>query len=219
MAHAPGTLLFDLDDTLLLNPVDQFLSAYTKSIGKHLAAYAAPERVIQSLLAGTQQMMENLDPTRPLRRCFDDHFFPALGADRETMQADIDRFYVEVFPRLKSLTQPHPQGRRIIDQALKAGWRLVIATNPLFPQTAVYQRLSWAGLPVTEVPFDLVTSYEGFHFSKPHPEYFAEILARLGWPEGPVVVFGDDLDQEIAPSAQVGLARCLDPHKRAGCPA
>jgi FMN phosphatase YigB (HAD superfamily) len=212
-AFIPGTLLFDLDDTLLINSADQFLPAYIKTIGKHLGNYAAPEKVIQSLLGGTQKMMENLDPTRPLRRCFDDHFFPTLRADREAMQADIDRFYQESFRRLQYLTQPNPQGRSIIEQAMAAGYRTVVATTPLFPQTATYQRLDWAGLPVTEVPFKLVTTYEDFHFSKPHPEYFAEILAQLGWPEGPVVVFGDDLEQDIAPSSQLGLPTVWIPGK------
>ncbi len=213
MAHTTGTLLFDLDDTLLVNSVDQFLPSYIKAIGKHLAAYAPPEKVIQSLLEGTRQMTENLDPTRPLRRCFNDHFFPALGANQELMQADIDRFYQEVFPRLQPLTQPNPQGRPVIEQALQAGWRVVIATNPLFPQTAVYQRLSWAGLPVDEIPFALVSTYEHFHFTKPHPEYFAEILAQLGWPEGPVVLLVDDNVMDIAPCGKFGLPAVWIPTK------
>jgi HAD superfamily hydrolase (TIGR01549 family) len=213
MAHTPGTLLFDLDDTLLVNSVDRFLPSYIKAIGKHLAAYASPEKVIQSLLEGTRQMTENFDPTRPLRRCFDDHFFPALRADREAMQTDIDRFYRDVFPSLQSLTQPNPQGRPVIERALQAGWRVVIATNPLFPETAVFQRLGWAGLPVNEIPFTLVSTYEHFHFTKPHPEYFAEVLAQLGWPEGPVVVIGDDTVMDIAPCAQLGLPAVWIPTK------
>jgi hypothetical protein len=52
----------------------------------------------------------------------------------------------------------------------------------------------------------LITSYETFHFAKPNPAYYTEILARLGWPEGPVVMVGDDLQNDMEPARRVGLA-------------
>ena len=56
----------------------------------------------------------------------------------------------------------------------------MVATNPIFPRKAILHRLSWAGLAPEQVPFALITDYERFHFAKPNPAFFAEILAQLG---------------------------------------
>jgi hypothetical protein len=83
--------------------------------------------------------------------------------------------------------------------------RLAIATNPLFPMAAIHHRMRWAGLAPEDVPFMIVSSYEQFHFSKPYPAYFAEVLGRMGWPEGPVVMIGDDPERDLVGSHILGL--------------
>jgi hypothetical protein len=103
-----------------------------------------------------------------------------------------------------------------VNEAVGRGSRIVVATNPLFPRTAILQRLSWAGLPADQTPFELITSYESFHYAKPDPAYFAEALARVGWPEGPVLVVGDDLKQEIQPGRSLGLPAFWVNHAQAG---
>jgi FMN phosphatase YigB (HAD superfamily) len=81
----------------------------------------------------------------------------------------------------------------------------VIATNPLFPRAAINHRLAWAGLSPENYPFDLVAEVESFHFAKPHSAFQAECLGRLGWPDGPVVMVGDDLTNDIRPARRLGL--------------
>lgn len=201
-----GTLLVDLDGTLLFNPKESFLPAYLRKVGEALSIFSPQEKVIDYLMASTQKMVDNLRPDRTLRQVFDECFFSDLGAEQKNVQPQIEFFYKDVFPTLRSLTHPIPGGSEFIDQAFKTGYRVVIATNSLFPSTAVQQRLSWADIPLNQYPYILLTSYESFHFSKPHPEFYAEILARLGWPEGPVAVIGDDLNHDIIPSQQLGLA-------------
>jgi hypothetical protein len=71
---------------------------------------------------------------------------------------------------------------------------------------AQHNRLLFAGLPVEEYPFALISSYETFHFSKSHAAYFAEFLGRLGWPEGPVLMVGNDAARDLAPARLLGLA-------------
>ena len=74
-----------------------------------------------------------------------------------------------------------------------------------FPRTAILQRLSWAGADRRRTPFALIPDYETFHFAKPNPAFYAELLARLDWPEGPVVMVGDTLDNDIARRSVHGL--------------
>ena len=202
----PKTLLFDLDETLLGNKMDSFLPAYLQALAEYLAPYIAPDKMIAALTAGTRQMIANLQPDCMLREAFDATFFPAIGLDRSQIQPVLDRFYVEEFPSLQRHTHTIPLAQETVSTSLQKGYQVVIATSPLFPRSAIEQRLSWAGMPLSQYPFSLVSSYEDFHFAKPNPAYFAEVLARLGWPEGDVLMVGDDLEQDIIPASRLGIA-------------
>ena len=199
------TLLLDLDDTLLVNPLDQFLPTYLQKLSTHLAPYADPSLIIQALMAGTRQMVQNQQPDCHLKDVFDSVFFPLIGVSQEDINPAIEQFYAEVFPSLKVLTRSIPEATDLVEKAFERGYNIAIATSPLFPLTAITQRLEWAELSPEKYPFSLITSYETFHFSKPHPSYFAETLAQLGWPEGPVLLVGNDFENEIKPAQLLGL--------------
>jgi FMN phosphatase YigB (HAD superfamily) len=199
------TILLDLDDTLLVNKMDQFLPAYFKLLGGYLEQVAPPERMLAELIAGTQAMLANLDPRLTLEQVFASHFYPALGLDQSELADSIETFYKQQFPRLQDQTQPVAGVPGFIRSLLSGGFELVVATNPLFPRLAVEERLRWAGIPPEEMHFTLITSYENSHFAKPNPEYFAEILAKLGRNPGQAIMVGDDLERDILPAAALGM--------------
>lgn len=212
------TLLFDLDGTLLDTNLDAFIPAYFQKLAARLSARVPPDTLIKYLMSGTRAMMSNEDPRLTLNQVFDKNFYPFLGVTREDMRDEIDSFYDNVFPSLSGITRPIRGVVETIEWAFTAGHRVVIATNPLFPRKAIEHRLRWAGLPPEKYPFRLISSYEQFHFLKPHPAYFAETLGRLGWPDGPVVMIGNDVEQDLVPAAALGLAtyHALDTSSRNG---
>jgi FMN phosphatase YigB (HAD superfamily) len=199
------TLLFDLDDTLLNSNIAAFIPAYFQSLSKWLADYVAPEKMLAALMQGTRAMMANEDPALTLRQVFDAEFFPKIGIERSVVQPAIDRFYEEAFTALGSLTKQVPEAIRLVKWAFAQGHRVAIATDPMFPLSAIQHRLRWAGLPPEEYPFAIVTSYESFHFTKGKVAYYPELLAQLGWPADPVVMIGDDLEREVKPTQAAGL--------------
>jgi len=199
------TLLFDLDDTLLDTNMDTFIPAYFKALSATLADKVTPDLMLSALLGGSEAMMSNLDPALSLQEVFDAFFFPKLGLDRSSLEAEMGRFYDDVFPGLGKLTRPIPAAVPLLDWAFSQGYRVVIATNPLFPLKAIQHRLRWAGLPPEKYPFALVTSYETFHFMKQSVAYYPEVLAQLGWPEDPVVMVGDDIEREVKPTQAAGF--------------
>jgi FMN phosphatase YigB (HAD superfamily) len=201
----PITLLLDLDDTLLDTNMDAFIPAYFKALSGALADRVSPEIMLPALMGGTKAMMLNTDPSLTLREVFDAFFFPNLGLDRTVLQAAIDEFYDTTFPSLGSLTHQVPEAIRLVDWAFEKGYRVAIATNPLFPLRAIQHRLRWAGLPPEKYPFALVTSYETLHFTKETVAYYPEVLAQLGWPEDPVVMVGDDIEREVKPTQAAGV--------------
>jgi FMN phosphatase YigB (HAD superfamily) len=199
------TLLLDLDDTLLDTNMDAFAPAYFKALASALGGAVAPEVMLPALMGGTQAMMANTDPGQTLRQVFDAFFYPKLGLDRDSLQERIDRFYDEDFASLQQVTRPRPRAVEFVEWAFSAGHQLVIATNPFFPLKAVHHRMRWAGLPPEEYPFALISSYESFHFTKETIAYFPEILGQLGWPEGPVVMVGNDPEMDLLPARKAGL--------------
>ncbi|NMB87673.1 MAG: HAD hydrolase-like protein, partial [Chloroflexi bacterium] len=198
------TILFDLDDTLLKNDIDVFLRAYLHTLSEHVQGLP-PGLLVSSLLAATQKMIEHRVPDCTLETVFDQHFYPAIGISKEDMAGEIASYYRDVFPSLRSLTQPRPAALRLLQYALDQGYQVAIATNPLFPREASLQRVAWAGIQLEQTPIRLVTTYEDFHFTKPHPSYYAEVLARCGWPDHPAVMIGNSLEDDIRPANRLGL--------------
>jgi FMN phosphatase YigB (HAD superfamily) len=199
------TLLLDLDDTLLDSNMDAFIPSYFQALSGFLKDDVEPELMLSALMSGTRKMMANDDPSRTLQQVFDAEFFPKLGIERNELQPRIDQFYAEVFPTLSHLTKPRPEAVELVEWALAQGYRLAIATNPLFPLAAIHHRMRWAGLPLEQFSLVVVSAYEAFHFSKPNPAYFAEVLGRMGWPDGPVVMVGDDVENDLPGSRVLGL--------------
>ncbi|MGE5221355.1 MAG: DinB family protein [Omnitrophica WOR_2 bacterium] len=200
------TLLLDLDDTLLGNPMDTFVRVYTRALAKQFTAYVEPGKLIQCLLLATGKMAANQRPDRTMEEVFDAEFYPAIGVTKEEVAGTIEAFYRDVFPTFKDLTEYWPEAVRLVEGAFERGYQVGIATNPLFPRSAIIQRLEWAGLSPEKYPFILIPDYQTFHFAKPNPAYFAEWLAQAGWPEGPVIMVGDALDMDILSARQMGLS-------------
>jgi len=200
------TLLLDLDGTLLDNNMDSFLEGYLGAFGKHVRKVIDPGTFVTELLSATRKMVSNHAPNQTLEQAFDSAFYPSIGKSKQDLQGIIDSFYREVFPTLKALTRPVPEAVSLVRAAFERGYLVCIATNPLFPLTAIQQRLDWAGLPVSEYPFLLVPSYETFHFAKPNPAYYTEFLGLIDQSAGPVVMVGNDPVSDITAANQAGLA-------------
>jgi FMN phosphatase YigB (HAD superfamily) len=201
----PFTLLLDLDDTLLENNIDSFMPGYTQALGRQLAPFVSPEKMIPQLLRATRAMIKKKTPALTLEETFDRVFYPELGLNKEDLKDSIQSFYQDVFPSLQSLTSSRPQAVQMVEKAFEKGYQIVIATNPLFPRAAILHRLKWAGLDPDRYPFALITDFETFHFAKPHPSYYLEILATLGWPESSAGMVGNSLEEDMLPAIQAGL--------------
>ncbi len=198
------TLLLDLDDTLLNTNLQAFIPAYFQTLSRELAPHAAPDVMLRALLAGTNLMNESDDFSRTLETVFAAEFYPRLNISRSEIDPAIENFYDNVFPTLGGLTSQILEAKEFVDWAMSKGYRIAIATDPLFPRKATHHRIRWAGFDPHQ--FELVSSFECFHFSKTHPAYYAEVLGRMGWPEGPVLMVGNDLERDINPAKRLGLA-------------
>ena len=196
-------ILLDLDDTLLHNRMDSFLPRYFGAVTEAVSDLIAPEAFLYALRQATETMMGNTDPELTNADVFWDVFPTLVDAPLRPLNERIDRFYTSVFPTLHAGTAPVPGARTVIEYARTRDWRVVVATNPVFPMQAIRSRLVWAGL--DDIDFDLVTAYENMHSTKPHPDYYREIAERLAVSPQEAVMAGNHLANDLVPAAAVGM--------------
>jgi FMN phosphatase YigB (HAD superfamily) len=198
-------IFFDLDDTLLANSMEAFVPAYFQALTRHMAHLVPPERLIAELLRATRAMEANDGSGPTNEEAFDAVFYPALGYEKATLQPIFEKFYAEEFPKLHTMTRPIPEARPMVEWAFAHDLQVAIATNPMFPRTAVEQRLAWAGVPASEFDYALVTSYEIMHATKANPAYYREIVERLGRQPRECLMVGDDWERDMLPAASIGI--------------
>jgi len=198
-------VLLDLDDTLLGNPMETFLPAYFQALQAYVQELIPPERLLTELMRATEAMNACRDELCTNEEAFAKVFYPGLGLERARVEPVLERFYAEVFPELRDLTERRPAARSLVEWAVDKGLQVVVATNPLFPRDPVEQRLAWAGVPVDEIDYDLVTTYENMHATKSHAAYYVEILDRLGRKAGECLMVGDNWEMDVVPALALGM--------------
>jgi len=198
-------ILFDLDDTLLGNDMESFVPGYFNILSRYAAERFERRQFLQDLLLSTRTVIDNTDPATTNWDVFWAAFTARTGHDVAELEPFFDQFYAEQFGQLQAVTEFRPVAPELVTYCLAQGWQVVIATNPLFPRTAVEQRLDWGGVPVTRFPYALVTTMENMHFAKPHTAYYQEILTHLNCRPAQALMVGDSWENDILPAAELGL--------------
>ncbi len=190
------TILFDLDGTLLISDSDKFTAAYFAALGKYMSRLHDPEELIKAVWAGTKAMVKN-DGSRSNEAAFWETYSAIFGETARDEEPLFAEFYATRYEELKVMCGSHPEAPSFITELKAAGYKLAVATNPLFPLTVQKQRIGWSGLD-PEI-FDRITSYENSSFSKPNPKYYLELLDRIGSaPENSLMVGNDAGEDMIA---------------------
>ncbi|WP_088105845.1 HAD family hydrolase [Halalkalibacter urbisdiaboli] len=190
-----NVILFDLDGTLLPMDTDSFVKHYIKELAPRVGHILEPNLFVKALLAGTDAMIHNLDSKKTNEQVFEETFLRLTALKREEIWPTLDDFYETVFPTFSSLTQPTPLAKSLLEEAISQGYKLAIATNPVFPKVAIYHRLQWAG--IAEVPFELITVYEESSFTKPHHYYYESICEQLHTKPEDCIMIGNDMQEDM----------------------
>ena len=194
-------LLLDLDGTLIQFDMNTFISEYLRLIQSHFSTYRFATSVPKWILEGTEQMLTNAGSMTNKEK-FLLVFQQKTGLSEAEIWAKFLHFYQSEYNQLQSITRPVPGAREVLEKAVSAGYKLVVATQPVFPQIAILKRLAWAGL--DHLPYILITHIENMYASKPSPQYFEQILSMLGAMGGQCLMIGNDGEMDLA-SEQVGI--------------
>lgn len=191
-------ILFDLDGTLLPLDTDEFIENYMKMLSWEMKALIPPDLFVKKLWDSTYAMINNTDPGKTNKEVFWENFFEGIECEREPVLSKIEDFYKNKFPELKKVMKQNPVSYSILKEAESLGFELVIATNPIFPEIAIRERLRWIN--AENFSFKLITTYENMHFTKPRLEYYEEILNIIGTNPEECLMVGNDVEEDLVAS-------------------
>ena len=185
-----NTVLFDLDGTLLPMNMDDFMDTYFKAL----------ESRFETL---------GFDPEK-IKECFWNVFEKYFSDDgkklerrkRIKIEREMTKFYKSDFQVARFNTRPDSLANECVDLLKSKGYQIVVATNPLYPQVATYERLSWAGFEPDE--FLHVTTYENSCFSKPNLNYYRHLLKTLDKDAEDCLMVGNDVDEDMC-ALEIGM--------------
>lgn len=188
-------ILFDLDGTLLPMDQDAFIRNYFRRLCHHMAPHGYDsKKLIETLWQGTEAVIVSSSDESN-----EDVFWHAAAEIwGEKICRDkplFDKFYEEEFDKVKEVCIPNPAAVDTVRSLKSAGYRLVLATNPVFPAAATRHRIHWAGLSTDD--FEFYTTYENINRAKPSTDYYRIIADRLGVPPAECLMVGNDVDDDM----------------------
>lgn len=191
------TVFFDLDGTLL--PMDQevFLNAYMGGLAAKMAPHGYdPKLFVKSIWMGTAAMVKN-DGSARNDEVFWNTFSAVYGRDTRVDEQIFENFYRNEFQNVSKACGFDERAAEAVREIKQMGKKVVLATNPLFPAIATLSRTRWAGLDPND--FEYITTYENSFHCKPNPDYYREIMDKLGLQSEECLMVGNDVTEDMVP--------------------
>lgn len=195
-------VFFDLDGTLLPMDQDLFLEAYLGGMARKMAPHGYdPDLLVKSIWKGTGAMVIN-DGSARNDAVFWETFSRIYGWDTRVDEPLFEAFYQNEFQEVRNVCGFDSRAAETVASLKNMGYRLVLATNPLFPAIATHSRTRWAGLCPED--FEYITTYENSYHCKPNPDYYREILGKLNLKPEECLMVGNDASEDMA-AEKVGM--------------
>ena len=140
-----NTVLFDLDGTLLPMDVEEFTKNYFGYIVQTMNENGRDGKfILKAIGKGVEEIVKN-NGTLTNEEVFWNTFTSVTKIKQEEIEPEFIKFYETRFDLINT-------GRQSIHmiQAVsllkEKGYRLILATNPLFPSIATEKRIKWANV-------------------------------------------------------------------------
>ena len=182
-------VLLDMDGTLINNDRNRFGAEYTELVYRRFPKKIPFNKFKEAIYISFEAMTKN-NGQKTNEKVFHDTFFPLINFPLSQGIKIFDHVHKHDFASLKREEEVIPETYGVVKKILDMGYKVVIATNPIFPLDVMYERLKWAN--IDKLPFELVTSYETSTYAKPNPLYYREILDKIGSEPEDCLMVGDE---------------------------
>ena len=188
-------VFFDLDGTLLPMDLDEFIQGYFGLLAVKAASRGyAPEPLIKTVWNGVNAMVANDGGCRN-EDAFWKVFTAAYGEKALRDKAMFDEFYAREFQQARRFCGFDARAAETVAWVRQQGFRVALATNPLYPAVATESRIRWAGLEPED--FEFYTTYENIGWCKPNPDYYREVLRRADLAPEACLMVGNDVGEDM----------------------
>ena len=202
------TVLFDLDGTLLPMDQDTFIQSYLGGLVKKIAPHGYdPDEVVKAVYAGMKAMSTN-DGSNTNEVAFWNAFTGILGEKVREDMPIFDDFYRNEFQEVKNICGFLPEAAQTVRKLREMGYRVALATTPMFPSIATESRIRWAGMEPED--FEIFTTYENYYFCKPSLNYYKEVIEKLGVKAEECLMVGNDVGEDMI-TEELGMKVFLMP--------
>ena len=190
------TFLFDLDGTLLPMDFDKFNELYFHNIGKFFYGKIDPKQLMEAIMKSIGYMIQtNNNQTNEEK--FMEMFDSIVDGNLEEYRAGFVKFYDTLFEEVRASTYISDDMLKSVEILKAKGYKVVVATNPLFPIQANYHRIRWAGFDKDD--FSYISSFEENKHCKPNLEYYQEVLEAIDKKPEECYMVGNDVHDDLTP--------------------
>lgn len=191
-------ILFDMDGTLLPMDQEEFTKEYMNILGKTFSALGYEAEKLCSTVWKSFYVMVKNNTDKTNEQVFFEQFSKVYGEETEIMRPLFDSFYKNEFQKVSEVCGKNADAVRAVRTFKEMGLDVIVATLPAFPQEAIYSRIRWVGLSPDE--FSYITTYENSSRCKPNPEYYTEIVKKLGLIPDECLMVGNNVDEDMIAS-------------------
>lgn len=197
-------IMTDLDNTLLpMITQEKFVEIWFRDIAVKFRDHGLePAAALPAMNDGCRAMIFN-NGSKTNLECFYDVACERSGYTRRQLEPVLDDYYTTTFAHVRQITRENPYAPAVARLMREKARYAVVATMPMFPIEACDMRMSWVGLRASM--FDLVTTCDFSSYSKPNPQYFAEILDHFGVTPQDALMIGNDVREDMEPCEQLGI--------------
>ncbi len=189
-------VFFDLDGTLVCLDKPTFTKRYIDCLSNYVTNHGYENRkLVTTFFDGNNEMKKN-NGQKTNEEIFWKVFENAYGKELLKDKPLFENFYNNNFNEINSGDISNSDVVNLVKHLKNSGYKLVVASNPVFPLIAQKKRIEWAGLNPED--FDFITSYETMHYSKPSLNYYEEITKILNIKKEDCLMVGNDVIEDMA---------------------
>lgn len=190
-----NTILFDLDGTLLPMETEVFVKKYFKALSIKLKDFFTSEEIVKYMWGSIKEMENNFEKEKTNEEVFFEDFYKNIRHTEAALNPVLDEFYKKDFHKVGVGIETNDHMVESVKLLKDKGYDLVVATNPIFPKSAILDRISWAGF--KEEDFIYITSFEDMHFCKPNLDFYKEILSKIDKKSAECIMVGNHIKDDM----------------------
>jgi FMN phosphatase YigB (HAD superfamily) len=195
------TLLVDLDGTLLDNERWKVGAAFIQKTLSNLSARVGWRRALFGLIAVKREVENSKGSGKSNLERGHLKFAQRLKIPESISEKLYRDLLKGVFPGLARYFAPKEGAKEFIRWA-RGKYRLILATNPVWPAEIIEMRLQWAEIP--RESFEFISDASRMSAIKPSEVYYRELLKQTSTRVDECLLIGNDRKMDL-PASSLGI--------------